>query len=77
MREVEQGDGVVHLIWEDVQADLTVKRAGYLVVTVTLEPASLTVTRSQAGSLPEVELMDNLVENMQKIYQKKLASPLA
>ncbi len=77
VRAVEVREGVIHLEWEDVQPDLTVNKAGYLVVTITEEPACLVVTRSQSGSLPgEVELMDNLVENIQKIYQKRLASAL-
>ena len=35
VRAVEQGVGVIHLVWEDVQSDLSVKRAGHLVVTIT------------------------------------------
>ena len=78
VRAVEQEEGMIHLVWEDVQSDLSVKRAGHLVVTITQEPARLTVCRSQVGYLPgEVELMDNLVENTQKIYQKKFATALA
>jgi hypothetical protein len=77
VRAVSKVDGVVELVWETMTADLQVKPAGSLKVTITEQPPALTVTRSQAGALPgEVELVDNLVENAQQIYRKKLATPL-
>ena len=68
----------MEVVWEQINPDLSVTRAGSLNMEITEDPPALTVTRAQAGALPgEVELMDNLVENVGTIYKKKLVSPVA
>lgn len=78
VRALSRGDSTVEVVWEQINPDLSVTRAGSLNMEITEDPPALTVTRAQAGALPgEVELMDNLVENVGTIYKKKLVSPVA
>lgn len=78
VRALSRGDSTVEVVWEQINPDLSVTRAGSLNMEITENPPALTVTRAQAGALPgEVELMDNLVENVGTIYKKKLVSPVA
>lgn len=77
VRALSRGENKVELVWESINADLSVTKAGSLLMEITEAPPALVVTRAQSGVLPgETELMDNLVENVQTIYRKKLASSL-
>lgn len=71
VRALSKEPGVVKLVWEDMKDDLSVTPAGSLLLTISQDPAVLSIKREQAGSLPgEVEMIDNLVVSMETMYRK-------
>jgi hypothetical protein len=74
-----EGTGAVQIKWEDIQPDLSVKPAGGLEIRVQQGDApALSVVRLSQGSLPgEMQLMDKLVEGVNKnVYKRQLCTPV-
>lgn len=81
VRASRLSDGTtIRIVWEDLQADLTVKGAGSidLILDVKGSPPSLVVQRNAATILPgEIQLVDKLQEAINtSIYKKQFCTPL-
>lgn len=79
VRAIKTGDQSFRIVWEDMAPDLTVKNIGG--VEISLESANapaLVAKRLSGGSLPgEMQLMDRLIEGINKVaYKKQFCSPL-
>ena len=74
-----EGTGAVQIKWEDIQPDLSVKAAGGLEIRLEQgDTPALSVVRLSQGALPgEMQLMDRLVEGVNKnVYKRQLCSPV-
>lgn len=70
--------GAVQIKWEDLMPDLTIKAAGALEIRIIEgENPALSVVRIAGGSLPgEMQLMDRLVEGVNKnVYKRLICTP--
>eukprot|EP01041_Mallomonas_annulata_P011586 gene11586-24248_t len=71
-------EGVIRVMWEDVQPDLTIKPAGeHEIRLIGGDSPALSVVRMTKGALPgEIQLMERLVEAVNKnAYKKQFCTP--
>ena len=79
VRAIKTSDRSFRIMWEDITPDLSVKTTGGVEVSLTMDNVpSLVAKRLSGGSLPgEMQLMDRLIEGINKVaYKKQFCSPL-
>ena len=79
VRAIKTSDLSFRIVWEDITPDLSVKTTGGVEVSLsTGNLPSLVAKRLSGGSLPgEMQLMDRLIEGINKVaYKKQFCSPL-
>ena len=79
VRATKVKDGLVRIVWEDLQPDLTVKAAGEHEIRISEGPSpAISVVRLSSAALPgEAQLLDKLVEGVKSnAYKKQFCTPL-
>jgi hypothetical protein len=81
VRASKIGDKSIRIVWEDMQPDLTIKTVGGVELKLITEnassPPALVAVRLSGKSLPgEMQLMDRLIEGINKsVYKKQICTP--